>query len=80
MRTVDIAIYPVPMSDEVNILTKGKVSIRIYDIQGKLIKHVRQKQTIKGLNTLNVKYIPSGLYNISITYDNKTITKQVVKR
>jgi hypothetical protein len=80
MRTADIAIYPVPMGDEVNILTKGKVTIRIYDIQGKLIKHVRQKQTIKGLNTLNVKYIPSGLYNISVTYDNKTITKQVVKR
>ena len=80
MRTADIAIYPVPMDDEVNILTKGKVTIRIYDIQGKLIKHIREKQTIKGLNTLNVKYIPSGLYNISITYNNETITKQVVKR
>tara|TARA_R100000654_G_scaffold21925_1_gene44210 strand:+ start:990 stop:3278 length:2289 start_codon:yes stop_codon:yes gene_type:complete len=80
MRTADIAIYPVPMDNEVNILTKSKVSIRIYDLQGKLIKHIREKQTIKGLNTLNVKYIPSGLYNISITYDNKTITKQVVKR
>ena len=80
MRTADIAIYPVPMDDEVNILTKSKVSVRIYDLQGKLIKHIREKQTIKGLNTLNVKYIPSGLYNISITYDNKTITKQVVKR
>jgi hypothetical protein len=80
MRTADIAIYPVPMGDNVNILTKGKVSIKIYDIQGKLIKHIREKQTIKGLNTLNVKYIPSGIYSFSITYKDVTMTQKVVKQ
>lgn len=80
MRTSDIAIYPVPMVDKVNILTKGKVSIKIYNIEGKLIRYVREKQTIKGLNTLNVKYMPSGLYNFTITYKGVTMTKKVIKQ
>ena len=80
MRTADVAIYPVPMVDEVNILTKGKVSIKVYDIQGKLIRYIREKQTIKGLNTLNVKYMLPGVYSFSITYDGVTMTKKVIKQ
>ena len=80
MRTAYCAIYPVPMVDEVNILTKGKVSIKVYDIQGKLIRYIREKQTIKGLNTLNVKYMLPGIYSFSITYDGVTMTKKVIKQ
>ena len=80
MRTADVAIYPVPMLDEVNVLTKGKVSIKVYDIQGKLIKNIKAKQTVKGLNTLNVKYMPPGIYSFNITYRGVTMTQKVVKQ
>ena len=73
-------MYPNPMNDVLNILTNGPVAIKVYDISGKLVVKVKQSQTHKGLNQLDVSLLPSGVYNFSITYEGRTTTAKVLKR
>jgi hypothetical protein len=80
LRSNDVAIYPVPAKDVLNILTKKQVEIKVHDASGKLVIHVKKKYTIKGLNQLNVSNLPSGVYNFTITCDNNTVTRQVIKQ
>ena len=80
MRSNSIAIWPVPARDILNILTKEPIDIKVHDLSGKLVIHVKEKYTSKGLNQLNVTNLSSGVYNFSITCNNNTITRQVVKQ
>ena len=80
LRGHNIVIYPNPMSDVLNILTNGPVGIKVYDITGKLIIKIKQNQTHKGLNQLDVSLLPSGVYNFSVTYNGNTSTTKVLKR
>jgi hypothetical protein len=80
MRSNDIAIYPNPTDNFLNVLTKTKVSIRIYDINGRLIKDVKRKQTIAGLNRLNITYLPSGIYSITIVCNGNLNKAKFVKK
>ena len=50
------------------------------DIVGKLIIKVKENQTIKGLNQLNVSLLPAGIYNLTVIYEGNKTTKQVIKR
>ena len=80
MRSNDIAIYPVPAKDVLNILTKKQVEIKVHDASGKLVIHVKKRYTIKSLNQLNVSNLSPGVYNFSITCNNNTVTRQVIKQ
>ena len=80
MRSNSVALYPVPVDDYLNILTKSKVSIRVYDMTGRLVIRVRPNQTRKGLNILDMSLLESGVYSFTITYQGITTTKKVIKR
>ena len=80
MRNNSVALYPVPVSDYLNILTKSKVSILVHDITGKLVIKVKPNQTHKGLNRLDMSLLEAGVYNFTITYQGITTTKKVIKR
>ena len=80
LRGHDIVMYPNPMGDVINILTNGPVGIEVYDISGKLVIQVRESYTQKGLNQLDVRLLPSGIYNFSVTYDGNTNTTKVLKK
>ena len=80
LRGHNVVMYPNPMDDTLNILTNGKVGIKIYDITGKLVIKIRENQTHKGLNQLNVSLLPSGVYNFVITYKGNTSTTKVLKK
>ena len=80
MRSNSVAIWPVPAKDILNILIKEPVDIKVYDLTGKLVIHVKDKYTNEGLNQLDVSNLSSGVYNFSITCNNNTITRQVVKQ
>jgi nitrate reductase NapAB chaperone NapD len=73
-------MYPNPMNDILNILTNGPVSVKVHDMSGKLVVKVKQNQTHKGLNQLDVSLLPSGVYNFSVTYNGSTSTTKVLKR
>ncbi len=80
LRGHDIVIYPNPMDDILNILINSPVSIEVYDITGKLVIKVKETQTTKGLNQLNVSLLPAGIYNLSVTYNGNTSTSKVLKK
>jgi hypothetical protein len=68
------------MGDILNVLTNGPVGIEVYNIVGKLVIKVKENQTIKGLNQLDVSLLPAGIYNFTVTYEGNTTTKQVIKQ
>ena len=80
MRSNSVAIWPVPAKDVLNILLKEPVDIKVYDLSGKLVIHVKKKYTNEGLNQLNVSNLPSGVYNFNITCNSNTISKKVIKQ
>ena len=80
LRGHNIVVYPNPMGDISNVLTNGPVSIEIYDIVGKLVIKVKENQTIKGLNQVDVSLLPVGIYNFTVTYESNKTTKQVIKK
>jgi len=80
LRGHNVVMYPNPMGDVINILTNGPVGIEVYDISGKLVIKVKESQTTKGLNQLDVSLLPSGIYNFSVTYNSNTSTTKVLKK
>ncbi len=80
LRGHDIVMYPNPMEDVLNVLTNGPVGIEVYDVSGKLVIRVKESQTIKGLNQLNVGLLPAGIYNFRITYNGNISTTKVLKK
>ena len=80
LRGNDVVIYPNPIGDVLNVLTNGPVSIEVYDVVGKLVIKVKEHQTNDGLNQLDVGFLPSGIYNFSVTYEGITSTTKVIKR
>ena len=63
-----------------NVLINGPVGIEVYDITGKLVIKVKEGQTAKGLNQINVSFLPTGVYNFSVTYEGRITTAKVLKR
>ena len=80
LRGHNIVMYPNPMGDILNVLINGPVGIEIYDITGKLVIKVKESQTAKGLNQINVSFLPVGVYNFSVTYEGRITTAKVLKR
>ena len=66
-----IIVYPNPTSDKINI--NKKVDVRMYNTLGDIVILERD------VNVLDVSRLSSGVYTLQITYDNKVITKRVVK-
>jgi hypothetical protein len=80
LRGHNVVMYPVPIVDYINILTNDKVEIVVYDSAGKIVIHVKEKYTKKGLNQLNMSLLDAGVYYFSVTYDGTTTTKSVLKK
>jgi hypothetical protein len=67
-----IVIYPNPTKDKINI--NKNVDINVYNYIGDM---VISKQSI---NVLDVSKLNSGVYMLQIKYNNKLITKQIIKK
>ena len=67
-----LIIYPNPISDKINI--NKNVDIRVLNYIGNII--ISKQNT----NVLDMSKISSGMYMLQITYNNKTINKQIIKK
>jgi len=65
-----------------NLPQADEVSIRLYDIQGKLIvsKDIGHKGIGKHQELIDLTDIPMGTYTCSISGQKNTITKQLIKQ
>ena len=68
-------IYPNPVNNTLNIKTDKKIKrIEIYDVIGKIVLSENNPE-----NSIDVEQLESGLYSISIIFENNRIVKQFSK-
>lgn len=74
----DLQISPVPIHDKVNISAGGKVikSVILSNIKGQVVK---SSNTPSKNITLDVSALPTGVYIVKATVDNKTLSQKVIK-
>jgi len=68
----EISIYPNPVTDRLYVVTTLQVSTELYNSGGQLIR------TAPG--TIEMSDLPSGMYQAVIRYNNRLITKKIVKQ
>ncbi|MEL0456320.1 S8 family serine peptidase [Flavobacteriaceae bacterium SZ-1-7] len=80
----NVSIWPNPTKRDINIkldnlLTNNKVSVNLYDIQGRLINSFEYKVNSKILyKTIELDDIQNGLYLVEIRQDNLKATKRII--
>lgn len=78
---ITISTYPNPTSEQINITLNNpenisKVSVKIYNVNGELIKDIYNGVPINNVS-YGTKVLTSGTYFIQIDTDFKTVTKKI---
>jgi hypothetical protein len=75
--------YPNPFADNFKLEVKSSsssiVSIKVYDMLGRLVEDRSSKMTEMGSTTIGDSY-PSGVYNVIVTQDEEVSTIRMIKR
>jgi len=76
-----LKIYPNPANEILNIelsnIIEGSATIEIYDLNGKLC-YYKVINTSQKLQSIDIRSILKGIYNIRITTTNKTENQKLV--
>ena len=81
----DFSVFPNPIIDRLSLVVKmdktADAKIVIYDELGRKVGKEHTQKVFFGENTIavNISDYKSGIYFVSLTIDNKTITKQIIK-
>ncbi len=70
-------VFPNPVSDVLNIRIGVNSEITLYDMQGKIIKHICASKTIE---SIDVKELKIGIYLLKISLNNQNKVYKVVKQ
>ena len=72
----DVNVYPNPATDMINITTPDNVlRVEIFNMQGQLVKAESGE-----VNTISVKDLANGIYNLKLTTDNGSSVHKIVKK
>ena len=74
ISSLGIVIYPNPTKDIITIETRLQIKIEVYDIMGQLL--IDEENT----KHLDLSNLANGIYNLSIIYNNKRYSKQIIKQ
>jgi len=74
VSSLGIIVYPNPTRNIITIETRLEVEIEIYDMVGRLL--IKEENTKR----LDLSNLSKGLYNLSIIYNNKRYSKQIIKQ
>lgn len=79
VESVELSLYPTPVQSNLNIsFGKDIKNITIVNNIGKLV--LSTSKVVKGLNTIDLSGLASGLYFVSITsVDGNVLTKKIIK-
>ena len=74
---IKVALYPNPVFDQLNVKIEGdkyrNYTLRIFDINGKLVRITQLSKTKKGIISIDINDLISGLYIINLSTDNQLI-------
>lgn len=71
-----VKLYPNPATDFIVISTKTKTDYKLFNINGKIIK---EGVFLKGLNSINISNLLSGIYLMRLQTEEGVITKRILK-
>ena len=74
VSSLGIVVYPNPTKNIITIETRLEIEIEVYDMMGRLL--IEEKNTKR----LDLSILSNGLYNLSIIYNNKRYSKQIIKQ
>jgi hypothetical protein len=74
ISALGIIVYPNPTKDVITIETRLDIQVELYDMTG---KKVINESNIK---RLDLSKLPSGIYNMSILYNDSRYSKRVIKQ
>ena len=81
---INLKVFPNPVADRLSLaITLDKIAdakVIIYDELGRKVGQEHNQKLYFGTNTiqLNINDYKSGIYFVSLTIDNKSITKQII--
>lgn len=81
----EISYYPIPFDDyiylDITLDKKEFVEISVQNLFGENLEYFNKSWLNKGENSvkINLKNYKKGIYFISLKYDNKVITKKIIK-
>ena len=74
ISSLGIVVFPNPTQNILTIETRLQIKIEVYDIMGKLL--IEEENTKR----LDLSDLANGLYNLSIIYEDKRYSKQIIKQ
>jgi hypothetical protein len=74
---VDVKVYPNPAKSVLYIegIDSEKIVCNLFDVNGNVVKDV---VLTKGIHTLNLSEISEGVYNLSISSNNRVVNRRIV--
>ncbi len=81
-QAVQMDLYPNPVSDFLFLSAKGisgSASIRIYDVTGQLLWQSREESQQVLVRKIDLSFLSSGLYLLSLDYPGGSIRRKVVR-
>lgn len=76
-RNKPVMIYPNPAFSHVNIAISKQSVVEIFDAMGRELLHA---QVIQGNNTVDISFIPDGIYFIRIINDDQLFLDKIIIR
>ena len=78
VNKAQVKLYPNPVSDHLHISTDGRkvLSVKIYNFAGAIVKN---NVTMNG-DSVDLRSLNTGNYIVSVTTDNGTVTKKIIKK
>ena len=74
VSSLGIVVYPNPTQNIITIETRLEIEIEVYDLMGRLL--IKEKNTKR----LDLSNLSNGLYNLSIIYNDKRYSTQIIKQ
>jgi len=74
VSSLGIVVYPNPTKNVITIDTRLEIEIEVYDMMGRLL--IEEENTKR----LDLSNLSNGLYNLSIIYNSKRYSKQIIKQ
>ena len=82
----NINLFPNPVEEDLQItfslLNSSDVVVVVCDELGRVVKDKQVKRGYAGMNNINLdlKNLNSGIYFVTLSIDDKTVTKQIIKK
>jgi len=74
VSALGIVVYPNPTRGLIHIETRLEIEVELYDMTGKLLI-----KSNNASNRIDINDFPSGIYNMTIIYEDKRYSKRIIK-